>query len=212
MKRYQVGIFLDAGHGGIDPRGNYTTFPGKCYYHKNRDFHKGGWFYEGVSNRNITYKVAEKLTAMRYYPVIVSHPYIDTSLTHRSNLANHLSTSFKRNVFISNHSNAVSSTNKARGFEIFTSPGHTKSDDFAKIYFDNMQASFKDEITYRPASDTKCDKEARFTVLTNTIMPAILTEHLFFDNVHDADLLFSEYFIDKVSDVQVKSILDFINN
>lgn len=207
MKKFKLGIFLDAGHGGIDPKGRYTTFPNKCAHFANRKYHGNGWFYEGVSNRIITHRIAAKLEKKGYYPIIVSHEYLDTPLTYRTNKANILSKSFDKSLFISNHSNAFNRL--ARGFEVFTSPGRTRADILAEIYYDNMISSFGNEIIWRKESETKKSKEASYTVLTRTAMPAILTEHLFFDNIKDADILISEEFIEKVSDVQVKSIEDY---
>lgn len=212
-KKYKnLCVFLDAGHGGIDPNGEYTT-NGKMFKHDKsiHDFHGDGWFYEGVSNRNITYKVSEKLNELGINNVIVSHPYQDTPLRHRSSLANNLSRGFYSSLFISNHSNA-SRSHLAKGFEIYSSKGKTKSDYFANIYWQNMKNKIGSNIHYRPSGDINYkNKEANFSVLVNTVMPAVLTEHLFFDNPKDAILLINEDFTDLIADVQVKSIIDYFD-
>ena len=50
-------VFLDAGHGGLNPKlkvpNNYTTYPSKCWQHKNSLFYGYGWFFEGVFNRAV---------------------------------------------------------------------------------------------------------------------------------------------------------------
>lgn len=204
-------VFLDAGHGGINPdTGLYTTAPNKQALHDLNIFHNNGWFYEGVSNRTITNKVSEILNSKKIPNVIVSHPYMDTPLTHRTKLANTLSKAYKDSIYISNHSNAFNGS--ARGFEIFTSPNITRSDKLAKIYYENFEDEFSSEVQMRPGDDKEHhDKEARFTVLTSTVMPAILTEHLFFDNISDAILLLDKRFQNRIAEVQVKSIEQYYN-
>ena len=54
-------ILLDAGHGGLNPAGQYVTSPSKEYKHSKGQFHKEGWFYEGVWNRTLVNAVASKL-------------------------------------------------------------------------------------------------------------------------------------------------------
>lgn len=208
-KKKDFCVFLDAGHGGINPDNNkYTTSPNKRFKHLGYNFHNGPWFYEGVSNRIITNKVSEILNEKRINNVIVSHPYQDTHLTHRAELANNLCKNYINSIYISNHSNAFNTD--ARGFEIFTSPGITKSDKLAKIYWDEFDREFNslDKTIKMREGDDKShhDKEARFTVLVRTVMPAILTEHLFFDNIEDTLLLFDPVFQDRIANVQVRAI------
>ena len=45
-------LLIDAGHGGITPEGEYTTAPSKQKKFAS-GYHGRGWFYEGVSNRQI---------------------------------------------------------------------------------------------------------------------------------------------------------------
>mgnify|MGYP001943873416 CR=1 FL=1 len=217
MKKNDFCVFLDAGHGGIHPTtGEYTTSPSKRYKHKHHEFHGGGWFYEGVSNRAITYKVSELLNNNDFNNVIVSHPYQDSFLSDRTKLANRLSKNFKSSIYISNHSNAANT--KARGFEVFTSPGVTKSDKLAKVYWDEFSIEFADEIQdnvilMREGDDKKHhDKEARFTVLLTTAMPAMLTEHLFFDNLDDALLLIDDDFQNRIAKAQYNAIVKYFDS
>jgi N-acetylmuramoyl-L-alanine amidase len=208
MKYSNFCVFLDAGHGSINPSTNKYTTLGKYYYHGKYDyeFHGGKMFYEGVSNRRITYAVSKKLYKEGIPSVIVSHPYLDNSLKSRVDLANKLATSFRKTIYISNHSNAGG----GRGFEIFTSIGYTKADTLANIYFNNMEYEFGSEIKYRKGNG-ELFKEANFYVLRNTSMPAILPEHLFFDDIDDALFLINSDNINRIADVQVKSIKDFFN-
>jgi N-acetylmuramoyl-L-alanine amidase len=208
LTKDQFCVFLDAGHGGIDPFGNYTT-NGKKYKHVTGKFHEGTTFYEGVSNRIITEKVKRKLQEKGYFVVVVNHPYLDTTLTNRVKRANQMSKAFLHSIYISNHSNAGGGS----GFEIYTSPGITRSDKLAQFYWDNMKKEFGDEILFRPNTTSIYQaKEAKFYVLINTSMPAILTEHMFFDNIDDATLLMNQSFIDRIVKVQVESVENYFIN
>jgi N-acetylmuramoyl-L-alanine amidase len=202
-------VFLDAGHGGIDPKTKvYTTFNRKCFKHSHGKFHRGGWFYEGVWNRTLTNKVASRLKDLGVNYKIVSHEYKDTRLRERVKKANELSKMYKKSLYVSNHSNTYNG--KVRGFEIYTSPGSTTSDRVAQYLWDRTKELFGDTIRFRPdMSDGDIDKEERFFVLTKTIMPAMLIEHLYFDNYDDAFLLMQKETVNNFAAAQVETILAY---
>lgn len=201
-------VFLDAGHGGLDRNGKYVTAPSKQFKHDKGEFHGDGWFYEGVFNRTLTNRVAAKLNNLGICNVIVSHEYLDISLHYRVNVANWYHKNFKKGVYISNHANASSSGN-ARGFEVYTTRGKTKSDKVATLLYDNVQDLLGDRIKYRPSrSDGDPDREANFFVLKNTAMPAILIEHLFFDNFDDASLLMNDEIVERFAEAQVRTVIE----
>ena len=201
-------VFLDAGHGGLDADGNYVTAPSKQFQHSSGTFHNGRWFYEGVFNRAITNRVAQKLRDLSIAYYMVSHEYEDIHLRYRVDLANWYAKKVRKSLYISNHANAGGGS--ARGFEIFTSPGNTKSDRVATLHWDNVKDLLGDRITrYRSdTSDGDVDKEKRFFVLTRTSMPAILVEHLFFDNLEDAKLLVDDEIIERFAEAQVRTIIE----
>ena len=204
-------VFLDAGHGGLDAEGNYVTAPSKQFQHSSGTFHNGGWFYEGVWNRHFTNRVAAKLNNLGIPNIIVSHEYVDISLHYRVDLANWYHKNFGKGIYISNHSNA-SGRGTARGFEVYTTPGTTQSDTLAEMYWDEVKDLLGDRIKYRPdRSDGDHDREARFFVLRNTAMPAILGEHLFFDNFEDANLLMDDEIVERFSEAQVRAVIKFMN-
>lgn len=200
-------VFLDAGHGGLDPSGNYTTPVGKKYQHRQGEFHKDGFFFEGVWNRNLVYRVARKLEGLKVPFMVVSHPYLDYSLNYRVDTANWYYQFYPNGIFISSHGNA-SPTHRGRGYEIYTTPGQTRADELANIHWYQVKDLIGDRIIYRPGSESgEHDKEARFFVLNRTRMPAILIEHLFFDNYQDALLMMDEEIIDLFAEAQVRTIL-----
>lgn len=203
-------VFLDPGHGGLDRNGNYVTAPSKQFEHSKGTFHKGRWFFEGVWNRTLTNRVAQKLWNLRIPYLIVAHEYLDTPLAQRVETANWYHRNFKEGIFISNHSNA--SGGVARGYEVYTSRGTTQSDKLADLQFNNVKELLGTRITLRPeATDGDQDREAGFYVLVNTVMPAILNEHLFFDNYEDATLLMSDDIVDLFAEAQVRTIIQWFN-
>lgn len=199
-------VYLDAGHGGIDPKGNYTTAPSKMFDHKTGVFHKGSVFYEGVWNRTLINRVSDKLGNLGIRHVKVHHDYLDTPLEYRVDMANWYHRNFAQGIYISTHANAANG--QARGFEVYTSRGQTAADPVATLLFNTVQELFGNRITYRTDySDGDPDKEAGFFVLTKTAMPAILIEHLFFDNIHDARLLMDDEVVDLFAEAQVRTII-----
>ncbi len=203
-------VLLDPGHGAVDPSGKYTTAPSKQFQHSKGTFHKGGWFFEGVFNRAITSRVSDKLENLSIPHVIVAHEYLDTSLEDRVKAANWYFTQYKNTLYISTHANA-SGSGAARGFEVYTTPGKTKSDDVATLLWNNAKALLGTKISYRQdTTDGDPDREANFYVIKNTKMPAILIEHLFFDNFEDASLLMTDEIQDLFAEAQVRTCVEWM--
>ena len=203
-------VFLDAGHGGILRNGNYATAPSKQWKHSQGTFHRDGWFFEGVWNRTLTNRVADKLRNLDIQHLIVSHEFVDNSLAYRVDMANWYARRVNKTLYISNHSNALG-TGGARGFEIYTSRGKTGSDAVADIHWANVKELMGDRISYRPdTSDGDQDREAGFYVLVNTTMPAILVEHLYFDNYQDALLLMDDDVVERFAEAQVRTIVQYM--
>lgn len=210
MYQNELCVFLDAGHGGLDSHGNYTTAPNKQYRHKNGNcqFHREGWFHEGVWNRELLAKVMFKLKGIQLPYYVVSHRWLDLPLQRRVDTAHRIGTHFDHCIFISIHANAHDGT--ARGFEVYTSPGLTKSDLLADMHYENVARLLRNDIRIRTdQSDGDYDKEDRFYVLTKTVMPAMLIEHLFFDNYEDAKLLMEEDIKERFAEALVHTILDY---
>lgn len=189
---------LDAGHGGWDGK-QYATYPNKCYRHPLQDqngnafdFHHQGWFYEGNFNRIVTAMQVRMLRELGVPVAVISETYGDVSLGRRIARTNNVAAKYAHALFISNHANA-SANGKARGFEIYTSPGQKTSDGVASDIFRQVKKLFgKEIVNYRTDTrDGDEDKEQNFAVL-KCKCPAILIEWLFFDNYHDAFMLCQE--------------------
>lgn len=181
---------IDAGHGGIDANGNYTTGNAKRYTFTGEN-QNGLEIFEGVVNRKIAQKLIEKLKAanLPYYD-LNSTDTSDMSLEERVRIANEQYSKNKYYYYLSIHSNSASKDLKgkgttAHGFEIFTSKGTTTSDLFAKTAAGVYEKHFP-QRTFRGL------KEADYYVLKHTACPAFLVENLFFDNFDEAQYLLSD--------------------
>jgi N-acetylmuramoyl-L-alanine amidase len=119
---------------------------------------------------------------------------IDTALSVRTHRANNIYFRKRNAIFLSIHSNS----GKGSGFEIFTSPGDTKSDKVAQIFCETYMKFFPQFPFRSDISDKDLDKEENFQVLRETACPALLVENLFFDNRKEADLLLSVDFQTKM--------------
>lgn len=181
---------IDAGHGGIDANGNYTTGNAKRYKFTGED-QNGLEIFEGDINRKIAQKLIAKLKAANLpYHDLNSTDASDLSLKERVEIADNLYAQNKYHYYLSIHSNSASTDlegkgTTAQGFEIYTSPGTTTSDMFAKIAAKTYKQHFPDRA-FRGL------KEASFYVLKYTDCPAFLVENLFFDNFEEAKFLSSD--------------------
>lgn len=194
MKQYLW--IIDAGHGGLK-QGHYVTAPAKMFV-----FPDGLRIYEGVINRKIAKLVWLKLIELNIDYKIVYDEVEDISLSLRVKRADAIYESDKRAIFLSIHSNAGGGS----GFEIFTSPGQTKSDKVANIFCEVYQKWFPLFPFRKDLSDADADKEADFYVLRKTDCPALLVENLFFDNRNEANYLLSEAGQLKIADCIVECI------
>lgn len=181
-------IVIDAGHGGLDSNGNYTTAPGKMH-----TFNNGDVIYEGVINRQIAKRVYDFLNELGYCPSYTVFPddCRDIPLKKRVNWINNFNKD--NTIGVSFHSNA-SIKHNASGFEIWTSKGETRSDVLATYIGEEIINEFP-KIKFRSDySDGDLDKESQFYILKNTHCPMVLIENLFFDIIKDAELLIDASF------------------
>lgn len=218
MKTLYKTILLSAGHGGRNPFTNKNTTPsynGKFFKHPDKYcFHEGSIFYEGEKNRTYADLIAKKLEAKGVNVIKVYHDYNDTSLRARVSFANHYYDTINKNcIYVSEHSNASPGHNAA-GFCVFTSPGQTKSDEYAEKLIElyqkraNANAEFFRLKVRTNMSDGDADYEARFTEIVHTKMPAVLIENLFFDYLPDALTLMDEAYLELYTDTVVDWILE----
>lgn len=171
-------IFLiDSGHGGMID-GQYQTAPKKMFQHSN-----GEVAYEGVVNRNVKHLAFDLMREESIRFIDVCPTELDVDLDTRCNVINAYADEYGKNncILISLHMNA----GKGTGFEIWTSPGATKSDKYASMFYDEFKSTFPGIRMRKDETDGDVDKESPFYILVNSKCPAILPEWLFYDNYND---------------------------
>jgi N-acetylmuramoyl-L-alanine amidase len=190
-------IMIDSGHGGRDP---------------------GAISEHGMTEASVTLDVAFRLKeALREglppsYIVGMTHLGSGAGLRDRADHANRLDRTV---AFVSLHCNAAHSR-MARGIEIFTSPGNTGADSLATHILDSIKGGLPawpgwPGTKYREDwSDGDPDKEARFTVLTATRMPAVLIEMGFISNEDDALALKSTLFRQRMAESIAQGIVRWL--
>lgn len=198
-------IYLDAGHGGLHPvTRRYVTAPSKMFKHSSGVYHDLHLFYEGVFNREFCDILKAKMPA-NVHVLEVYDEWYDTPLMTRVERANRHWRFHERPkaVFLSIHANA----GKGAGWEVFTSPGQTEADVFANLLWLHVQKL--GERMRQDQSDGDHDKEAKFTILMNAEMPAVLAENFFFDNPVEAKKLCDSKFLDRLSDCYIDAINEY---
>lgn len=170
-------IIIDAGHGSFY-NGKYYTDKKLGKFYSFPEF----TFYEGVSNRTIADLLVKKLKSAGINTITTYHEYLDWSLYERVKIANQVQGD---SFFVSIHSNAGGGS----GFEVYTTTGHTKSDEYAQIISSNLIADFPNWQLRKDVLDGDLDKEKDFYVLKHTKMPSVLLELLFFDEIKQAKYL-----------------------
>ena len=195
---------FDPGHGGI-VHGEYQT-AGK----RSPVLEDGRQLFEGVFNREIVRRLIQHCEDNTIDYVNLVDTQIDLPLRTRTDLANDI---YRRSlqhggrhcIYVSVHANAYTPTNKlqfntANGWEVYTTPGETKSDRIANVFFNKMKLAFPDKNFRTDYADNDPDKEANFFVLRKTVMPAILTENFFMTNREEVELLLSDAGRDAIAD------------
>lgn len=200
MAKDNVLILVDNGHG--------NNTPGK----RSPD----GKLIEATYTREIASKVVSELRRLGYNAELLTPEVYDVKLLERVHRVNVKCQSIgKENILcVSIHCNAADNGSKwmdATGWEIWTSPGKTKSDDLAD-HFMSMAKRHFDGQTIREWKqvDGERDKEAKFTILTDTLCPAVLTENFFMDSKKDVKYLLSTEGRSAVIRCHVDAIVSYI--
>ena len=131
----------------------------------------------------------------------------------RCKVVNDLCKAYGDCIYVSIHVNAAAADGKwhnATGWEIYTTPGRTKSDDLATCIFNAAKYNLKDKKMRVDLSDGDPDKEANLYVLKHTLCPAVLTENFFQDNKSDVDYLLSDRGFQEIVRLHVEGILKYI--
>lgn len=189
-------VLLDNGHGGLI-NGEYQT-PGK----RSPVWDDGSQLFEGEFNRSIVARIVESLTSLIIPYVIIAPETRDVKLSTRVKRANEIQD--ESCFYLSVHSNAGG----GNGFEVFTSPGETTSDKIATIFGEEYKKTFPQKKLRTDYSDGDLDKEAAFTVIKKTRMPAVLTENFFMDNEEECkEILMTKQGRDLIAEFHVNAIM-----
>ena len=193
-------ILLDNGHGGIID-GEYQT-PGK----RSPMWADGSQLFEGDFNRKIVNGIARELEERDIEYEILVPELEDIRLSERVKRAN--KNDPDGSLYLSIHSNAGG----GNGFEVYTSPGQSMSDDVATLFGEEFKKIFPNRPLRADFDDGDLDKENRFYVLTKTKMPSILTENFFMDNEDECkNILMTEDGRERIVEFHVNAIEDMIN-
>ena len=186
MEREQLNkyiVLLDAGHGGVDKNGEPVT-AGKRFRHPGRPI-----IIEGLYNRAIQTKVASFLGLFGVKTILIPNQQADMPLWQRTKLINSITNNADnlgyKTLLVSLHFNAGGGT----GYEIFTHKGHSVSDLCASVFYEVYAEKFPNLKARKDMSDGDPDKEENFSLLRNTVCPALLVEHCFMDNPRDAAIM-----------------------
>jgi N-acetylmuramoyl-L-alanine amidase len=179
MKKTMI-FLIDSGHGGVINGVPQTA--GK----RSPDF-GDGVLYEGVINRKIAKKVIDFCKKEDVYVVELVPEETDISLGERVRRAN----KYKNAVLISLHCNAAT-TEKANGWEIFTTVGQNNSDPVAEEIYKQMKLSFPKANFRTDTSDGDNDKEVDFFLIKKANCISVLVENFFMTNEKDYKLLMSD--------------------
>ena len=168
-----------------------------------------GLFREYRWCRNFVKRLKTELEEWNYIVFNLVPEDHDVGLTARANRANKICERYgtQNCILISIHNNAAADGNQwynATGWEAYTHPGKTKSDLLAELLY--QEIDLLDIKTRKDTSDGDSDKEARFTILTKTHCPAVLTENMFMDSKKDIEFLNSEVGINKLLKAHVAGI------
>ena len=196
MKKNNKVIILDNGHG--------QETPGK----RSPD----GEFREYAWCRTFVKILKSELERFGYRVIELVPEQEDISLSVRCKRVNELCKLYNC-ILVSIHNNAAGDGKtwmNATGFEVWTSPGNTKSDKLAELI---CEEAIAEGIKLRSdKSDGDLDKESSFTILTKTSCPAVLIENMFMDSKSDVEFLTSEKGINKLLKIHIAGIRRYIED
>lgn len=194
----------DAGHGGINSKGEY-----ECLANGKMFVHKDGPVYEGVMNRRISKLLEILLVEAGIETAQVYDDVFDLSLTTRGKkIAEYCKTRKDVNL-LSIHHNA-SKNHDAFGIEIFTPKGLSVSDQDATVFGRNIREDFPD-MTYRGYyGGDQYDKEADFKIIFDAekagARSAILFEWGFFDHAEEIKKINTDQYAYRAAKSMLRSI------
>ena len=192
-------ILIDNGHG--------KTTPGKCSPDRT--------FFEWKFNREIAVPLVEDLKRRGYDAErIVTEDDYDVTLAERCRRVNSWVNKLGRKnvILVSVHANAAGhgQWKTARGFSVYVA--RVASDASHRLAQSLYAAADKRGLRGNRSVPKTHYWEANFAMVKNTKCPAVLTENLFYDNKEDLAILKSEEGKQKIVDLHVEGIINFLNS
>lgn len=195
-------IILDNGHG--------CDTPGK----RSPIWEDGSYLQEWKYCRAIVQEIAMVLKKEGIsYHILVPEDH-DIPLRTRVHRANKVAAQngISQTLLISVHLNASPQINSASGWEIHTSPGETKSDEYARVFWNTAKEILGDCFPMRgDFEDRNPDRDSSFAIIRDTACPAVLTENLFMNTEKDCRFLMSPEGEKAIIDLHIKSIIRIIS-
>ncbi len=117
-------------------------------------------------------------------------------------------------ILISIHVNAAGNGSKwlnATGWSVYTCKGQTESDRLADCLCEAAIKQFPGRRIRTDFSDSDPDWEENFSLLSNTLCPAVLTENFFMDSRSDLEYLQSRVGKQAVVDTHVEGIIEYLS-
>lgn len=194
-------ILIDNGHG--------LNTPGK----RSPD----GKFREYAYNREIAKRIVADLIDRGYDAELLVPEDNDISLEERVRRVNKICLASDPScvILISIHVNAAGNGSKwlnATGWSVYTCKGQTESDRLADCLCEAAIKHFPGRRIRTDFSDSDPDWEENFSLLSNTLCPAVLTENFFMDSRSDLEYLQSRAGKQAVVDTHVEGIIEYIES
>ena len=118
-------------------------------------------------------------------------------------------------ILISIHVNAAGNGSKwlnATGWSVYTCKGQTESDRLADCLCEAAIKHFPGRRIRTDFSDSDPDWEENFSLLSNTLCPAVLTENFFMDSRSDLEYIRSRVGKQAVVDTHVEGIIEYLES
>ena len=184
-------FILDNGHG--------CDTAGKC----SPVWKDGSQLYEWRFNRIVVKEISLRLNLLGIENIILVPEDYDVSLEERVRRVNDIWNTRKDILLLSIHGNAGGGT----GWEAWTSIGDTKSDYYARLFYNSAGTYLKGWRIRTDFSDGDPDWESQFYLLAHSKCPAVMTENLFMDNEKDCKFMMSTEGIEMFTALHVDAII-----
>jgi N-acetylmuramoyl-L-alanine amidase len=196
-------VILDNGHG--------SDTPGK----RSPVWSDMAQLFEWEFNRAVVRRISMSLQRAGIPLHVLVPEDEDVSVTYRIRRTNQLARDARgdgrRAVLLSVHANASESPlHPGRGWECWTSNGGSRSDLLATMLYREAEVYLARYPARTDRRDGDPDKETdRFSLLSKTICPAVLTENLFMDNHDECRFLASEEGRDLIARVHFEALVEY---